>query len=153
MPGLIEWPTVIKQNHMTDYPVVSSDLLPTVCDIVGIPLSECPGDRPLDGESILPLLNRLREKRGSHIKWAYQIPHDFDAQYDAAISGDQYKVHATYDKGKIQSARLYDLVSDREEKKDLSSEKPKLLESMKAELHSWWESVRQSAIEEVACIS
>ena len=153
VPGLIEWPAVIKQNVVTDYPVVSNDLLPTVCDIVHVPSSECPDNRPIDGQSILPLLTGRTGKRGSNIKWAYYIPKDFNAEYDAAISGDQYKVHATYNKGKIKSARLYDLVADRSESKDLSVEKPELLNSLKGELHIWLQSVAWSALKEVDCIS
>ena len=152
VPGLIEWPAVIKQNHVTDYPVVSNDLFPTVCDILGIPLSTCAGNKSIDGESIMPLLTGQREERGSNIKWAYPIPGDFNAMYDAAISGDHYKLHATYNKGKIQSARLYNLLSDRKEDQDLSREKPQLLENMKAELHNWLQSVIRSATDEVGCL-
>ena len=152
VPGFIEWPAVIKRNHVTDYPVVSSDLFPTVCDILGIPLSTCAANRSIDGESIMPLLTGQKKKRGSNIKWAYLIPGDFNAKYDAAISGDHYKLHATYNKGKVQSARLYDLLTDRTEDQDLSREKPQLVESMKAELHKWLQSVIWSATDGVGCL-
>lgn len=152
VPGLIEWPAVIKENIVTDYPVVSSDLLPTICDILGVPPTRSPV-RSIDGETIMPLLTGQRAKRGSKIKWAYHIPGDFGTKHQAAISGDQYKVYATYNHGKIESAELYDLVSDQFENKDLSREKPELFKSMKAELHRWWQSLVWSATEEVNCIS
>ncbi len=36
VPAILEWPAVIKANRKSDYPVVTNDLLPTVCDILGI---------------------------------------------------------------------------------------------------------------------
>ena len=36
VPSIIEWPDVISGNKISSFPVVSSDLLPTVCDILGI---------------------------------------------------------------------------------------------------------------------
>ena len=36
VPGMIEWPDVITSNKASSFPVVSSDLLPTVRDILGI---------------------------------------------------------------------------------------------------------------------
>lgn len=52
VPGIIEWPAVIKEPRLTMMPCVTSDILPTLCDIVGIPLP----DRPLDGVSLAPLV-------------------------------------------------------------------------------------------------
>lgn len=152
VPGLIEWPAIIKQNHVTDYPVVSNDLFPTVCDILGIPLSTCVANRSIDGESIMPLLTGQWKTRGSNIKWAFPIPGDFNAKYNAAISGDRYKLHVTYNKGKIQSAQLYDLFTNQMEDQDLSREKPELVENMKAELHKWLQSVIWSATDGVGCL-
>ena len=31
VPGMIEWPDVISSNKVSWFPVISSDLLPTVC--------------------------------------------------------------------------------------------------------------------------
>ena len=45
VPGMIEWPDVITSNKVSSFPVVSSDLLPTVRDILGIkPTDNCPID-------------------------------------------------------------------------------------------------------------
>ena len=35
MPGILEWPAVIKENRETYYPAYVSDYLPTVLDVLG----------------------------------------------------------------------------------------------------------------------
>ena len=65
VPGMIEWPDVITSNKKSSFPVVSSDLLPTVLDILGI---NKPSDsRPIDGISILPLLQGKVKHRNQSI--------------------------------------------------------------------------------------
>ena len=148
LPGLIEWPDMIKKNVKSDYPVISSDLLPTACDILGL---SPPSDRPIDGVSIMPFIKGDKTQRNVSIKWAYNIPHNFNGAYQAAISGDQYKIYALYDKGKVKSAELYDLLADPFETKDVSGEKKELYNDMLTELEQWRQSVIKSATEEVKC--
>ena len=52
VPGLIEWPERIPEPRVTDVNAVTSDMLPTICDLVGLPLPE----RPLDGISLQLLI-------------------------------------------------------------------------------------------------
>ena len=53
VPGLIEWPARIPQPRTTSVRATTSDLLPTLCAIVGQPLP----DRPIDGIDLTPLLD------------------------------------------------------------------------------------------------
>jgi arylsulfatase A-like enzyme len=52
VPGVIEWPAKIDRPRVSDVAAVTSDLLPTLCDLAGVP----PPRRPLDGLSLRPLL-------------------------------------------------------------------------------------------------
>ena len=148
VPGIIEWPDVVKENVKSSYPIVSSDLLPTVCDILGV---SPPKDRPIDGASILPFLKGERDKRNKAIKWAYNIDGNFNGAYNAAISGDRYKVFAKYNSDSIHEAAMFDLEKDQFETTDVSSQHPELFETMKTELEQWRQSVMHSAKEEVSC--
>ena len=148
LPGLIEWPNMIHKNIKTNFPVMSSDLLPTACDIVE---TSPPSDRPIDGVSILPFLKGEKTARNSSMKWAFHIPNDFDGSYAAVISDDQYKIYASYAKGKVKSAQLYDLLADPFETIDLSGDKKDIYESMLSELEEWRQSVIKSAKKEVKC--
>ena len=148
VPGLIEWPATIRKNHKTDFPVMSSDLLPTACDIVNVSV---PSDRPIDGVSILPLIKRESDKRNSSMKWAYLKEGDFDGgPYQAAISDDQYKVHAIYHRNKVTS-KLYDLKNDLYEKRDMKKEMPEVHKKLKEDLENWRQSIKNSAVNVVKC--
>ena len=150
VPGIIEWPAVIKKNYETDFPVVTSDLLPTVCDILGI---DPPADRPIDGTSILPLLRGEVTARNESIGWMYPVVDgNFDSPHNEVIMNNNFKLFAKYDNGQIQRAQLYDLARDRSETRDVKGEHPELLESMKQHLAEWRQSVIRSANEEVQCV-
>ena len=119
VPGMIEWPDVITSNKVSSFPVVSSDLFPTVLDILGI---DKPSDgRPIDGISILPLLQGKVKHRNQSIYWAYQVSSNFIRDtYNITVSGDQYKLIATYKDGEVTHYELYDLIRDLRESRDLS---------------------------------
>ncbi len=59
VPGIIEWPAVIKQPASTSTISVTSDLLPTLAEITGQSMP----DRPIDGVSLLPLFSDPERQR------------------------------------------------------------------------------------------
>lgn len=68
VPGLVEWPARLVQPRVTSLRASTSDLLPTLCGLVGQPLP----DRPLDGIDLTPLLADQRAERpGPLCFWAY----------------------------------------------------------------------------------
>jgi len=44
VPGVIEWPARIPEPRASDVNSVTSDILPTLCDLAGQPLPDCPLD-------------------------------------------------------------------------------------------------------------
>ena len=149
VPGIIEWPDKIVSNRVSDYAVVSSDFLPTVCDILGI---DPPTDRPIDGTSIMPLLSSEKATRNKTISWAYEIVQgNFNSKYQVAISGDQYKVYSIYDNGMVRSAELYDLINDPFETTDISTKYPDIFQSLKDTMETWRQGVYKST-ETVGCL-
>ncbi len=68
VPGIIEWPARLKPRQ-TSVHAVTTDILPTLCDLTGIPLPK----RPLDGISLQPLLDGKMKQRPSPIFfWEFQ---------------------------------------------------------------------------------
>ena len=68
VPGIIEWPERIPDPRVTGVNAVTSDMLPTLCDLAGEPLP----DRPLDGISLKPLIEGGMTERPSPICfWNY----------------------------------------------------------------------------------
>jgi len=71
VPGLIEWSARFPQPAATSLRASTSDLLPTVAAIAGVPLP----DRPLDGLDLMPLLAAgTRERPAPLFFWEYDIP-------------------------------------------------------------------------------
>ncbi len=68
VPGIIEWPERIPEPRVTGVNAVTSDMLPTICDLVGQPLP----DRPLDGISLKPLFDGEMTQRPRPVCfWSY----------------------------------------------------------------------------------
>ena len=59
VPGVLEWPAVIKEPASTSAISVTTDILPTLAEMTGQPLPE----RPLDGTSLVPFFNDPAKQR------------------------------------------------------------------------------------------
>ncbi len=53
VPGVIEWPARIPQPRVSEVNAVTSDILPTICELTGQPLP----NRPLDGIGLKQLID------------------------------------------------------------------------------------------------
>ena len=56
VPAIIEWPAVIKNEHISDFPAATMDIFPTIADIAGLPQSSMV--HPVDGISITQLFEK-----------------------------------------------------------------------------------------------
>jgi arylsulfatase A-like enzyme len=74
VPGLVEWPTVIKHPVVNRNIAVTSDILPTLAEIAKQKLP----DRPMDGISLLPYFNDPHAKRTAPICfWQFKVGQAF----------------------------------------------------------------------------
>lgn len=70
VPGIIEWPKGLPTAKATDMNTVTSDMLPTLCELAGAPLP----DRPLDGISLRPLIEGQMTTRPKPIGfWMFDV--------------------------------------------------------------------------------
>jgi hypothetical protein len=54
VPGIIEWPNIIRKNRITNVPANTVDIYPTILELAGI---KQPANQPLlDGVSLAPLI-------------------------------------------------------------------------------------------------
>ncbi|MCA9011814.1 MAG: sulfatase-like hydrolase/transferase, partial [Planctomycetaceae bacterium] len=68
VPAIIEWPAGIPQPGNTSMNCVTSDMLPTICDLLDLPLP----NRVLDGISLVPLLQGdMKERPHPICFWRY----------------------------------------------------------------------------------
>lgn len=73
VPGLIEWPQKVDTPRTTEVNAVTSDILPTLCAVLGLPLPQ----RPLDGVSLAGLMVGTMTERPTPIGfWNYDIRHE-----------------------------------------------------------------------------
>jgi arylsulfatase A-like enzyme len=69
VPGLLEWPALVRASRVVALPCVTSDIYPTLLDLAGVKLD---ARRPLDGVSLVPLLEGKMQQRPRGIGfWNY----------------------------------------------------------------------------------
>ncbi len=70
VPAIIEWPAGIRKGRRTQMRAVTSDILPTLCDLTGAAAPT----RPLDGMSLRSLLEGKMDTRpGPICFWGYDV--------------------------------------------------------------------------------
>ncbi|TKG97483.1 N-acetylgalactosamine 6-sulfate sulfatase [Puteibacter caeruleilacunae] len=144
VPGIIEWPEKIKEARVCDMPAVTSDYFSTFCDLLGYKVKD---NRPYDGESLLPLIEKGKSKRKHNIGFW------FTGHNQEALSGNRYKlIHNIGDtrarsdnsKNLRQEFELYDLINDPGETKNIIADHPKVGKAMKKELEVFINSCKNS---------
>jgi arylsulfatase A-like enzyme len=151
VPALLEWPSRILEPRITDIPVVTTDIMPTLLAIVG---AEPPSNRPLDGVSITQLIAGRPFERPPIGFWYYH-----DGRYDS--TGQTYppldagtgwstwldwpwKLHKReLDDGTVE-IDLYNLVDYPFESWSISDQEPQRVEDMLQALETWQASVLSS---------
>ena len=122
VPFMVQWPSRLKAGRVYEHPVISLDILPTAAAAAG---ADLPKDRKIDGVNLLPHLTGSKK----------QPPHEMlfwrRGQHYAARKGNIKLVKM--DGGD----ELYDLASDIGESRDLSSQRPEVLEQMKKAYEKW----------------
>ena len=157
VPGLIEWPARIRKPVVTEVPACTSDIYPTIVDLVNV---KVPNQvEPLDGISLAGLLDGQMKERSKPMGfWSYDDSnHDLTADSGpSAWIDNRYKLHKGGQARKSEGPNpwragtepnrweLYDLVADPAETTDLASKHPEIVKRMKAELESWLQSVLRS---------
>ena len=145
VPGILEWPARIRKPSRTDVPCNTSDIYPTIVDLLGITVPDQP--RPIDGISLVPLLGGKTTGRGKPMAfWVYR-----GKGGHAALIDNQWKLHLSPGgrrRGKrkkpMAPVLLYDVVKDPKETTDLAAQHPGRVKRMKAILEAWQASVRNS---------
>jgi arylsulfatase A-like enzyme len=137
VPGLIEWPARIKNPSVTAVPAVTSDIYPTIVELLKLDVPH--QVQPLDGISLVPLLDGQMKQRPSPIGFWH---HGETGLQDgpAAWIDNPYKLHR---RGADQY-ELYDLTKDPSEKSDLAGKHPEIVTRIKTGMEAWLKSVYQS---------
>lgn len=136
-PCVVRWPGVIEPGRVSAEPVMTIDLLPTVCEILDVPLPTL----PIDGRSILPLLrgdegaasphevlyfyyhnNNLQGLRAG--KWKLYVPHRYRTMQGSTPGNDGMPGRYKYIDMPLE---LYDLEADVSETTNLAESRPEVV--------------------------
>ncbi|MEM9015476.1 MAG: sulfatase [Verrucomicrobiota bacterium] len=130
VPMIVKWPGEGESGKACDEPVISTDFLPTILEMVGI--GEAPDD--LDGKSFAPLVRGETMERGP-IYWHFPhySNHGLQSPGGAIRDGD-YKLLEYFENGTVQ---LFNLAEDISEQNDLAKIETEKAEALKAKLHQW----------------
>jgi len=149
VPGLIEWPSRIRRPAVSDLPCSTLDLYPTILAATGAVAKD--QIEPLDGVSLLPLLEGQMESRGKAIPFVSMINTDGS---HAALLDWPWKLHTDpragngkkkqADAGATEPVMLFDVQADPRETTNLASAEPERVAKMVAALSEWKRSVKRS---------
>jgi len=132
VPCIVEWPAVIAQPRLTNFPAATMDIFPTIAEIAGLPDSAMFAVR--DGISIRSLFDNEIGPRTTPILFRHTgrgalIDNDFKL-VTLDHNGDQYK--------------LFNLADDPGETTDLIKSDPDVAQRMIEAFKTWNESVEAS---------
>lgn len=115
VPSIISWPAGLEGLDKFELPCCTMDYMPTLLDMVGIPLRK---NVRLDGESLWPwLTGKNKDKRD---------PIVFCSDQQAAIVDGDFKLY--YSKGRFE---LYNLLKDPSEQNDISGLYPNKIATLR----------------------
>ncbi|MHC4118204.1 MAG: sulfatase [Planctomycetota bacterium] len=123
VPFIVRWPRKLAGGTICDEPVISLDVMPTVCAAAGAKL---PDDRVYDGRNMLPLLvGRAEEPLHEALFW-------YDGTKQWAVRVAKWKLLS-----RNGSLELYDLESDISEKNSLAEENPEVVRRLQRAFDAW----------------
>ena len=152
---LARWKGVIPENATCPALTAHIDFYPTLCELAGIGLPE---GRIIEGRSMTPLLKNPKAEWAdrtlfTHVgRWApgdavkadqkvggmpnittwQPNPKESPMKYkNAAVRTSQYRFLP-------ERKELYDILQDREQKKDISKENPEVVEKLMKAYDTWW---------------
>lgn len=114
VPGILRWPGRIPAGVVNDAPVIGSDIFPTVCEVAGV---AAPGDRVIDGTSLVPLFGGAALQRNIPLYWR----RDLAVGPTVAMRKDEWKILADE---QLTRFELYNLREDPRETTDLATREP-----------------------------
>jgi arylsulfatase A-like enzyme len=135
VPLIISWPGVTRPGSVSDAPVITMDLFPTLVEMAG--LGAAAARSGVDGISLTPLLRGAPRPTRDALFWHY--PHHQHYQlggampYGAIRAGD-FKLIEFFNDRKVE---LYNIREDIGEQRDLASSQPKRVAELRNRLHAW----------------
>ncbi|GLR17398.1 sulfatase family protein [Portibacter lacus] len=130
VPAFAVWKGSIEGGRKVDFPMVTSDYLPTILDLLNM---KHPDNRPIDGVSVLDALHGKTTERTK--------PIGFICRPSTSWVNNEYKLIKEKQNSEYE---LYNLLDDPYEKKNIIGEFPEVAKALEKELDAWIKSVEDS---------
>ena len=123
VPFIVRWAARLPKGVICHKPVISLDVMPTVCAAAG---AELPDGRVYDGKNILPaIINRSAKSPHEALFW-------YDGTNQWAVRAGKWKLLS-----RNGSLELYDLESDVSEKNNLREQNPEIVKRLQRIFDEW----------------
>ncbi|MFV0565742.1 MAG: sulfatase [Flavobacteriaceae bacterium] len=128
VPGIISWPAQIPKGIVTNVPVSTLDIVPTLTDITG---GQLPNKKELDGRDIKDFILNPTEPFNKKFEMLY---YGRNGNLEAYTNG-KWKLHIKKDIGwpngeEVFPVSLFNLKDDIGEKNNIASNNPKLVKKL-----------------------
>jgi len=136
VPLIIHWPGVTQAGSVSEEPVATMDLYPTIASALGLSVED-----QFDGKSLTPILKDPQSKLDRDtLFWHY--PHYYGTTTPvSSIRQGNWKLLEYFEDNHLE---LYDLDSDLGETKDLADSMPRVAEKLQQSLVDWRKQVNAS---------
>ncbi|QDU98425.1 sulfatase [Lignipirellula cremea] len=158
VPMIVRWPGVVEPGSRCDTPVINVDFYPTFLAAAG---AKPPVSSPLDGASLLPLLEGQTELQRPGIFWHFPgyldgpVPRGRDEQFRtrpvSVIRQGDWKLHLYHEEWALDGGRdklatnraveLYNIATDPGETKDVAASQTEKRDELLDTLLAWCERV------------
>lgn len=151
VPLFVRYPGVAKHGWISDEPVMLLDFYPTFANIAG---AELPEDQPVDGLTLLPLLEDPKHARLDREAIFFHFPAYLQGYAGGegaeahrppwrstpcgVIRTRQYKLIEYFETGEVE---LFSMLAYPREKQDLSKKLPEIRDDLLGKLRAWRDEV------------
>jgi len=135
VPLIIRWPGVTDRKMVSEEPVITTDLFPSLLDMVGLPLMP---HQHRDGVSFVPVLKQKGALQRDALYWHFPnyvgTGHPNPSAPLSVIRYRNWKLIESLEDGSLE---LYDLKADQIESHNLARSNMKLAASLQQMLEKW----------------
>ena len=137
VPAIAYWPNVTSEGMVSETPIMTTDLYPTILEAAGIE-GDAVHNAQLDGESLVSVFKNPAHQVDRDLFWHYPHYHaGGDGPYSAVRSGD-WRLVEFHEEGALE---LYNLRHNLSESVNLASRFPEKLNELKGKLDRWRNSI------------
>jgi arylsulfatase A-like enzyme len=130
VPWIISYPPLVAPGGVSDTPVMTIDILPTLAELCGVGV----GVPPCDGVSLVPLLQRPDHVFDRPLFWHYPHYHPGGATPYGAVRRGDWRLVEFYEDGRLE---LYHLREDLGESRDLAATQVEKRDELHRLLAQW----------------